>query len=198
MLTLADPPYLQHALPSGYLIASPEDIAHFLVGNLNGGLYEGARVLSAAGIAELHTPAADAGGVSYGMGWVIGNVDGVPAVYRHASTPNFHSTMLIEPEGRRGVVVITNVNLLEVWHVGPSSIIAEGILQLLGGEPARVDGMSVGTRYLIANLIALVLTALTVLFIALLPRWRRSGHRLRPANVAAHMLTQTNKAVQYA
>ena len=94
--------------PGQDLIASVEDIGHFLVANLSGGVYEGARLLSAEGIAELHAPAVDAGDVSYAMGWVVGDVGGLPAVYHHGSTPNFHSTMLMEPGGRRGVVVATN------------------------------------------------------------------------------------------
>jgi CubicO group peptidase (beta-lactamase class C family) len=169
----SDPAYLPHALPSGYLISSAEDIAHFLVAHMDGGVYLDKRVLSSQGVAELQAPAADAGDVSYGMGWVVGEVAGVPTVYHHGSTPNFHSTMLIEPEGERGVAVLTNVNLLETWHVGPSSVIAEGVLRMLQGDPAPVGGPTVSDRYLIADLIIAIFTVLFVLSVALLPRWHR-------------------------
>jgi CubicO group peptidase (beta-lactamase class C family) len=169
----SDPPFLPDELPAGYLIASAEDIGHYLVANLNGGAYEGARVLSAAGIAQLHTPVAEAGDASYGMGWVVGAVGGMPAVYHHGSTPNYHSTMLLDPAGGRGVVVVTNVNLFEMWHVGPSSVIAEGVLQLLRGGSAPARGPTVSLRYLAADLIALALTGLAGCSFVLLPRWRR-------------------------
>lgn len=47
------------SLPSGQLISSAEDMAHYLIANLNGGNYCGTQILSAAGIAELHRSVAE-------------------------------------------------------------------------------------------------------------------------------------------
>ena len=47
------------SLPSGQLICSAEDMAHYLIANLNGGRYGDAQILSDAGIAELHRPAVE-------------------------------------------------------------------------------------------------------------------------------------------
>jgi CubicO group peptidase (beta-lactamase class C family) len=49
-------PYVAADLPSGFLIASAEDMAHYLVAQLNGGQYNGMQVLSAESVAQMHTP----------------------------------------------------------------------------------------------------------------------------------------------
>ena len=41
-----DAPYSRAAMPSSYLISSAEDVTHFLIGQLNGGTYDAASVLS--------------------------------------------------------------------------------------------------------------------------------------------------------
>jgi CubicO group peptidase (beta-lactamase class C family) len=63
------------SLPSGELICSAEDMAHYLIANLNGGRYCGMQILSEAGIDELHHGAAEINEVDfsvgyYGMGWI--------------------------------------------------------------------------------------------------------------------------------
>ena len=55
--------YNPSQVPSGYLIASAEDMAHFLIAQLNEGRFGGARVLSPDGIAAMQ-----ARGVSRGVG----------------------------------------------------------------------------------------------------------------------------------
>src|SRR5215472_17273640 len=46
-------------LPAGYLISTAEDMAHYLIAQLNGGRFGDTAVLSAAGMATLHAPAAE-------------------------------------------------------------------------------------------------------------------------------------------
>ncbi len=42
------------SLPAGLLISCAEDIAHYLIAQLNGGYYRNGQILSAAGIDEMH------------------------------------------------------------------------------------------------------------------------------------------------
>ncbi len=49
-------------LGAGYLMISPEDMGHYLIAQLNGGVYQNRRVLSAKGVAGMHTPGPPAGG----------------------------------------------------------------------------------------------------------------------------------------
>jgi len=62
---------------------------------------------------------------------VIGTSGEAPILWHHGSTANYHSTMLVEPEANRGIVVLTNVGLFQVWHLGVSQVIAEGIASIL-------------------------------------------------------------------
>ncbi len=69
------------SLPSGQLIASAEDMAHYLIAQLNGGRYDGAQILSEAGIAEMHHGVAEWREMGmlvgyYGMGWVSQEIGG--------------------------------------------------------------------------------------------------------------------------
>ena len=52
-------PIPQGSLPSGQLISSAEDMAHYLIAHLNGGRYGDVQILSAAGIEELHRGAVE-------------------------------------------------------------------------------------------------------------------------------------------
>ena len=53
-----DTPYPRRAVPAGYLISSAEDMAHFVVAQLNDGTYGDRQLLSSQGIATLHAPGA--------------------------------------------------------------------------------------------------------------------------------------------
>jgi CubicO group peptidase (beta-lactamase class C family) len=178
----SDLPYLQHAIASGYIISSAEDITHFLIANLNDGLFKGDSILSADGIAELHKPVAQSGNEYYGMGWVIGYSGDEPILWHHGSTANYHSTMLIEPETDRGIVVLTNVGLFQVWHLGVSKVIAEGIGSILREQIPPQYGINITTRYIIADVVIVLLTALMILYACLIPRWLRKLKDELPQN----------------
>ena len=76
----ADLPYNRGLVPAGYLIASAEDMTHYLIAQLNGGRYRGTSVLSSAGISELHQPAVQTPkeGTAYGMGWFVCLLNDIP------------------------------------------------------------------------------------------------------------------------
>jgi len=85
-------------------------MSRYLIAQLNGGRYEGAQVLSSEGVAEVHRSAADMGqpDVSYTMGWIDDEMDGVPVVWHNGDTGDFHATMILVPESEWGVVVLLN------------------------------------------------------------------------------------------
>jgi CubicO group peptidase (beta-lactamase class C family) len=63
-------------MPSGFLIASAEDLAHFLIAQLNDGRFGSSSLLSPQGIAAMHAPGVPTGtddwtraGVAYGNAW---------------------------------------------------------------------------------------------------------------------------------
>ena len=132
-----DLPYNRGLLPAGYLISSAEDMAHYLIAQLNEGTYGGSAVLSPSGTAALHrpavrTPEAD---TSYGMGWFVGPVNGLPAVFHQGETFNYHANIVLIPESQRGVVVLMNAeNSLDLFLRGRMGTVAEGVVSLVEGR----------------------------------------------------------------
>ena len=76
--------YHRAITPAGYLTASAQDMAHYLVAQLNGGSYAGARVLSAQGVAAMHRPQISAtlmgATTGYGMAWDSRDMSGVKVI----------------------------------------------------------------------------------------------------------------------
>lgn len=91
-------------MPSGFLIASAEDMAHFLIAQLNGGRFDAASVLSAQGIAAMQAPGVAVGESqdTYGLGWRTTMLGGVPVIAHPGDHPNFHTLIFLEPASRRG------------------------------------------------------------------------------------------------
>jgi CubicO group peptidase (beta-lactamase class C family) len=133
----ADLPYNRGLLPAGYLISSAEDMAHYLIAQLNEGAYGGSVVLSPSGTAELHRPAVPTPetDTSYGMGWFVGPVNGLPAVFHQGETFNYHANIVLIPGSQRGVVVLMNAeNSLDLFLRARMGTVADGVASLLEGR----------------------------------------------------------------
>lgn len=108
-------PVPQGSLPSGQLISTTEDMAHYLIAQLNGGCYNGVQILSSAGIDELHHPAAEIIELgtsfgSYGMGWISEGTGASRIVSHSGIVPDYGGFMAIVPEQNRGFVLLFNAN----------------------------------------------------------------------------------------
>jgi CubicO group peptidase (beta-lactamase class C family) len=87
------------ATPSGYISSSARDMSHYLIAQLNGGRYDGTRVISSEGMAELHQGTVDMGpSISYAMGWEDTELSGVPVVRHSGDTGNFHASIILAPD----------------------------------------------------------------------------------------------------
>ena len=136
----ADLPYNRGLVPAGYLISDAEDMTHYLIAQLNGGRYGSASVLSPEGVDELHRPAVRTPetGTSYGMGWFVGPINGIPAIHHQGETFNFHANAVLVPGSRTGVIVLMNAeNSIDLFLTGRMGTISEGVTSLLEGrDPA--------------------------------------------------------------
>jgi CubicO group peptidase (beta-lactamase class C family) len=134
----ADLPYNRGLLPAGYLISSAEDMTHYLIAQLNDGRYAGTTVISSAGMAEMHKPAVPQGGPDtfYGMGWFVGPVNGIPAIYHQGEVFNFHANMILLPESQWGVLVLMNAenSMDDITARFRMTSIANGVSSLLVGQ----------------------------------------------------------------
>jgi CubicO group peptidase (beta-lactamase class C family) len=127
-------PFNRGSLPQGYIISTAEDMSHYLVAQLNDGRYGDLQILSAAGFREMHRPAIATRktGTSYGMGWEIGPVAGIPAIWHEGSIFNYHANMVLIPRNGSGFILLENI------YSGPDegrlNQIADGVALLLTGR----------------------------------------------------------------
>lgn len=134
---VANLPSPSGSLPSGQLLSSAEDMAHFLIANLNGGRYSGMQILSEAGITQMHRGMAEIreGGLSpglYGMGWISQARKDKTIVSHSGIVPDFSAFMALVPELQIGIVLLFNSN-----HAMMKLTFDElgiGAVQLLVGE----------------------------------------------------------------
>lgn len=103
------------SLPSGQLIASAEDMAHYLLAHLNAGLFKDRNILSEAGIVELFRPAAEIIEMGlqigyYGMGWINQEFHGTRIVSHSGIVPDFGAFMALVPGQKKGLVLLFNAN----------------------------------------------------------------------------------------
>jgi len=126
-------PFNRGNLPNGYLICSSEDLAHYLIAQLNDGRYGNVNVLSPEGIAEMHKPvvSTESQETFYGMAWHIGTINKSPAIYHEGDNGNFQTFLLMLPLEKLGVVVLINVNGLAVNDA--TGQIAEGVTAIVTG-----------------------------------------------------------------
>ena len=132
-----DIPVPHGSLPSGQLISSSEDMAHYMIALLNGGRYGDVQILSPAGIDELYHGVAEdiQMGVSfgkYGMGWFVDKVGQKKLIWHSGTTPNFGAFIALLPEQEKGIVMLLNAN--HHWMTPVLSDFGGVLVALLAGE----------------------------------------------------------------
>jgi len=167
---LAPPP---GHLPSGFLIASVEDMTHYAIAHLDEGRYGDTAILSPQGIAELHAPAIPWwGDTQYAMGWAVGVLNGTPAVYHGGAEFSALSMLILLPESRSGVILLSNASgFVQLPQVEG---IARSVVDMLNGKPATP--ISPPFHYLSLYWIIVLMPLLQILGIAYSWRyWRNKG-----------------------
>jgi hypothetical protein len=98
-------PFKRSNLPAGFAIASAEDMAHYLIAQLNGGRYQGTSVLSPEGIVLMQAGPPPG---TYGLGWESVRIGGRRLINFDGATGNFQGSVFIDPESQVGVFVAAN------------------------------------------------------------------------------------------
>jgi CubicO group peptidase (beta-lactamase class C family) len=99
-------PFNRANLPAGFAISSAEDMAHYLIAQLNGGHYQDSSILSPAGIGLMQ---AEPPPGTYGLGWESVRIDGHRLINFDGATGNYQASLFNDPEQRVGVFVAANV-----------------------------------------------------------------------------------------
>jgi len=158
-------------LPTAALISSAADLGNFLRAQLNGGQFGGSSVLSPALLRAMHTDGAAADGFTYGFGWRMSTIGGVPAVHHGGIVPNFRGKMVMLPGQGWGVAVLTNASSsLPLPLVPTSHRLADAIAAHMIGAPLD----STPSRHRLFNF---ALLALALGVVALQVRKLRILHR---------------------
>lgn len=176
-------PYDAVQMPSGFLIASAEDMAHFLITQINGGRFGAATVLSPQGIAAMQAPGAPvgAGKDTYGLGWRTTTLGGIPVIAHPGDHPNVHTLLFIEPASRRGAVLLLNSQNM-VAQFGAFREIEAGVARLLAGqEPAPVTALRLPTLYYLIDAMLGGMLLLALWSFLRLPHWTRQLRRQQAA-----------------
>jgi CubicO group peptidase (beta-lactamase class C family) len=162
-------PHLIYDLPAGFVISTAEDMSHYLIAQLNDGLYENQRLLSPAGLDEMHTPPSGING-SYGMGWEVRERDGLRLLRHDGALGTFYASVVLLPDEDYGLALFANQISYPLMLFAYEDIVQGAIHRLVGREPD--PGISTGTVYLIVSAIAIGTLALQVRSLLRLGRWR--------------------------
>jgi len=169
-------PFNRSNLPAGFLISSAEDMAHFLISQMNEGHYRNVSVLSPDGIARMHTfPFPNA----YGLGWESVQVNGRTIINHDGGTANFQASIFFDAKERVGVFIAANVvNALDTFSSpsgaspldGPTvRAMAESILCMFLNEPLPQQGPGIRRLSTIFDLAIAVMSLMLITSIVRMP-----------------------------
>lgn len=158
----------QASMPSGRLISSAEDMCHFLIAQMNQGVYVDSVILSGDSVRQ--TQEASSAAAGYGMGWML-----LPdMVYHNGDIENYHSHMRIMRDGSYGMVTLMNINdslmPISLGKNGYESI-PDGVYEILSGREAQNSSRNMNGVYLIINILIALTLALFIWRICRLRKW---------------------------
>lgn len=142
-LQMADPP-IGVVAPSGAVWAHVEDMARYVIMQMNGGVTaDGRRIVSEAALAETWQPGvampADAPGITdsaYGMGWVTQTYQETPIRFHDGGWAGYNTQMAVYPAADVGLVVFANSTMGGLFGHMLVYAFAEMVHDL---EPGAVD-----------------------------------------------------------
>ena len=122
------------AVPSGYIISSAEDMARYVIAQINDGHFRDHLLVQPATLAQMRTPPAGIGS-SYGMGWMV--VEGGNTLYHGGDLESFHAAVAMGLKEKIGFVILCNQNsllqMLTVYDALPGELSS----LLMGGTPPK-------------------------------------------------------------
>jgi CubicO group peptidase (beta-lactamase class C family) len=186
--TAIELPDLRAGVAAGGVIASAEDMGHYLSALLSDGRYRDNAILSPQALTQLwQRPPGKAGEDTsdYGMGWHVYEKWPFGVAFRdhNGEAGNFHAYMALLPESDYGIAILVNASH-PFWVSVPIDLIGWGVVSLLLGQdslPARGDVHILRGIYITAFVVLAILIAGVILSIRTLRRWRAQPDR-RPRN----------------
>ena len=171
-------PFDRGGLGSQGLSASAQDMAGYLSLYLNSGRHGATTLVSPAGAAELQRAGVPTGleGVSYAMGWDVGQIHGTTTITHDGSGFDSHANVVLIPDRGWGVVVMENGENSPDEFFGSRRMtgIANGVAgMLIGQEPtATSSSRSLWVVYGVVLGILLIQVAGMVRSVRTIRMWR--------------------------
>lgn len=141
---------------AGGISSSAEDLAKWLILNMNGGKYAGQQIISAASLEEVLAPQINQRRdfyrfkrYGYGLGWNIGTYQADKFIHCFGEFPGFRPHVSFMPEHKLGVVVLVNEST-DAFSL-PDLIACDIYDHLLGRKPLNAKVNSEIDKY-VANL----------------------------------------------
>jgi CubicO group peptidase (beta-lactamase class C family) len=182
------------SIPAGYIISSASDMGKHLQFYLNGGM----GILKPESIETMFYDTVKVNeDASYGFAWGTVEKFGEPVIYHNGLVENYISYMFILPESEIGGVILMNCNDYLVAN-GLIDSLFKGVLSLLvGEEPQYIGSLDYETKHLVLDAIYLAITALCILPLFFIGRWRKrnisGGHKIKAivGFIILHILVPT-------
>jgi CubicO group peptidase (beta-lactamase class C family) len=135
--------------PAGSINSSVNEMSHWLIAHLNGGLYQDKKIINAATLQDMHLAHMPMGQTpadprispgDYGLGWMIDHYRGHSRVHHGGSIDGFLAMVSLFPEDGLGFVALANLSGTGL----PELAIRTAADRLLGLEP--VDWLGEGAK----------------------------------------------------
>ncbi|MFJ7639974.1 serine hydrolase domain-containing protein [Peribacillus sp. NPDC097225] len=143
------------SVPSGYIISSAEDMANYMIAQLNHGTFNGKGILSKNGMNTLHQPSSYIGDDTYyAMGWEVKDDE----VSHNGWTENTYSKVILD--GQYGISL--QINSMDYFNLNEYDSIISGVNKLVHHEepPSPTDHPFM--KYAVIDLIILGFVTLIV------------------------------------
>lgn len=98
--------YKDAQVPAGDIASNTGDLGKFLQSLLNDGRFRNGSLISQELLKQMHTPVSN----RYGMGFSIGDWNGLHSVRHSGLSRNYSSMINILPEQNYGIAILTNIN----------------------------------------------------------------------------------------
>lgn len=111
-------PHYNSYTAGGALRSSVEDLSHFLIAHMNGGVYGGTRILNESSVNlmhEIHYPGTPGDKHEFGFGWQYFNLSGTIVHGHGGAYPGCDSNMFTNLDENKGVIFVSN-NMVQTYR----------------------------------------------------------------------------------
>lgn len=139
----SDFPFSRVILPAGYIISNVEDMSKYLIAQMDKGNYKKEQIFSSSIIKQVQTPSATIikDKFHYGFGWFV-HTNKELYLSHSGSTPGYTSAMIIYPEEKLGVVVLTNTTSYTLGSKDLNAL-AGGIVDIIKNKEMKNSEMHI-------------------------------------------------------